>query len=87
MPLDLQSNALPTELFRQFTHFNSVAPLTIHMHVIRNFDTQNVHHSQYGDRTHDLGVISTTLYPTELTGHLLVSSIVEMHRASASAGT
>ena len=60
-PLDLQSNALPTELFRQFTNFNSVAPLTIHMHVTHNFDTQNVHHSQYGDRTHDLGVISTTL--------------------------
>ena len=55
------SVTLPTELFRHFNNFNSVAPLTIHMHVTHNFDTQNVHHSQYGDRTQDLGVISTTL--------------------------
>ena len=60
-PLDLQSNALQTELFRQFIQHNSVAPLTIHMHATRNFDTQNVHNSQYGDRNHDLGVISTTI--------------------------
>ena len=42
-PLDLQSNALQTDLFRQFTQPNSVAPLTIHMHATRNIDTQNVH--------------------------------------------
>jgi hypothetical protein len=52
-PLDLQSNTLPTEIFLQFTKLNYVAPLTIYMHVTHNFDTQNVHISQYGDRTHD----------------------------------
>ena len=58
---NLSSNTLPTEFFLQITKLNSVAPLTIHTHVTHNFDTQNVPHGQYGDRTYDLGIIMTTL--------------------------
>ena len=60
-PLDLHSNALPTELFQLAAKIHSVTLMTIHMQVTHNFHTQNIIDGQYGDRTHDLGVISTTL--------------------------
>ena len=48
----------------------------------------------YGDRTRDLGVISTTLWPTELTGHftcdliwLSAQKVREIDRLNASVST
>lgn len=64
-PLDLQSNALPTELFRPGpcavwpAGISVRPPVTCEKRKAEGPREQNV--GPYGDRTRDLGVISTTL--------------------------
>ncbi len=66
-PLDLQSNALPTELFQPVPLSNGLSGREFGVSRPVTFETARAEcpreqkRGPYGDRTRDLGVISTTL--------------------------